>query len=92
MFNQLRPALVLIFGLSAITGLAYPLAITGAAQVLMPAEANGSLILKDGTVIGSELIGQNFASDRYFWPRPSATDRPAAPRRFRTTRRTLPRA
>jgi K+-transporting ATPase ATPase C chain len=73
MFNQLRPALVLVLGLTAITGLAYPLVITGTAQALMPAEAKGSLVLKDGVVIGSELIGQNFASEKYFWPRPSAT-------------------
>ncbi|WP_046119939.1 potassium-transporting ATPase subunit KdpC [Ensifer aridi] len=73
MFNQLRPALVLTLGLTAITGLAYPLVITGTAQALMPAEANGSLIRKDGVVIGSALIGQSFASEKYFWPRPSAT-------------------
>lgn len=73
MFKQLRPAFVLILGLTAITGFAYPVAITGAAQALMPAEANGSLILKDDAVIGSELIGQNFVSEKYFWPRPSAT-------------------
>jgi K+-transporting ATPase ATPase C chain len=73
MLNQLRPALVLTFALALITGLGYPLLITGVAQALMPAEANGSLVRKDGVLVGSQLIGQNFASKKYFWPRPSAT-------------------
>jgi potassium-transporting ATPase KdpC subunit len=73
MLNQLRPALVLTLALTLITGLAYPLAITGISQVLMPAKAEGSLIRKDGMVLGSALIGQNFISEKYFWPRPSAT-------------------
>lgn len=73
MLNQLRPALVLTFALTLITGLGYPLLITGVAQALMPAEANGSLVRKGSVLIGSQLIGQNFASEKYFWPRPSAT-------------------
>lgn len=73
MLHQLRPALVLLAIFASLLGLAYPYAVTGIAQALLPAQANGSLIEKDGQVIGSTLIGQNFTDAKYFWPRPSAT-------------------
>lgn len=73
MKQHLRPALVSLLLLSAVTGLLYPLAVTGVAQMAMPKQANGSLIEEKGQVVGSELIGQSFTSPKYFWGRPSAT-------------------
>jgi K+-transporting ATPase ATPase C chain len=71
--NQIRPAIVMVIGLSLILGLAYPLAVTGIAQVVFPDNADGSLIRDSkGNIIGSALIGQNFSDPKYFWPRPSA--------------------
>ena len=69
----IRPALVLFVLLSALTGLAYPLLVTGIAQVAFPAQAAGSLVVRDGKTVGSVLIGQNFSDPKYFWGRPSAT-------------------
>jgi K+-transporting ATPase ATPase C chain len=73
MRTLIRPVLVLFLILSAITGIAYPLVVTGLARVLFPAQAHGSLIVSDGRVVGSQLIGQSFSDPKYFWGRPSAT-------------------
>ncbi|HEY1132907.1 MAG TPA: potassium-transporting ATPase subunit KdpC [Roseateles sp.] len=73
MKTMLRPALTLFVLLSAVTGVLYPLAVTGVGQGLFPKQAAGSLIERDGKVVGSELVGQNFTSPKYFWGRPSAT-------------------
>src|SRR5215467_15967448 len=73
MLAHIRAAVVSLLALTVITGVVYPLIVTGIAQVVFPSQANGSLIVKDGKVVGSSLIGQPFDDPKYFWSRPSAT-------------------
>jgi len=73
MVSQIRPALMVLLLLTLVTGVAYPLLVTGIAQTVFPSEAQGSLIVKDGKVVGSRLISQPFDDPEYFWSRPSAT-------------------
>jgi K+-transporting ATPase ATPase C chain len=76
MLKDLRPAVLLLLGTTLLTGVVYPLVVTGLGSVLFPDQAGGSLIHRNGVVIGSSLIGQNFTSAKYFHPRPSATTEP----------------
>jgi K+-transporting ATPase ATPase C chain len=73
MISQIRPALMVLLLLTLVTGVAYPLLVTGIAQTIFPSQAQGSLIVKDGKLVGSRLIGQPFDDAKYFWSRPSAT-------------------
>ena len=93
MLSELRPAMLVLLVLSLVTGVAYPLLVTGIGQLVFPRQANGSLIERDGRILGSSLIGQPFTEPKYFWSRPSATGPapynaalPAAPTRGRSTR------
>jgi K+-transporting ATPase ATPase C chain len=74
MYKQLRPAVISLLILILFTGIIYPLAVTGLAQLIFPFQANGSLVMVDDEVVGSALIGQSFDAPQYFWPRPSAVD------------------
>jgi K+-transporting ATPase ATPase C chain len=73
MMTHIKPALMLLLVFTVLTGIIYPVVVTGIAQVVFPRQANGSLIVRDGQVVGSELIGQAFDDPKYFWGRPSAT-------------------
>src|SRR5580658_5159 len=73
MSSLIRPAIVLFLIMTAVTGIAYPLVVTGIAQLVFPDQAGGSLVMKGGKAVGSRLIGQNFSDPKYFWSRPSAT-------------------